>query len=190
MAFEVELKAHVADRDACRRRLLSVCGGDMTDEWKEDVYYALPGGPALFRIRFERYGNGEGNLLFTSKEKTIRDGVEVNREHEFVASGRERENAYAFAASLGYVVYVSKVKRGESCHIPLPDFVPLHVELVEVPPLGWFVEMEFLVEDEKNVSRAKALLHEVLAHLGIPESSIEGKYYMDMLRAPSKERQA
>lgn len=65
-----------------------------------------------------------------------------------------------------------------------------YVELVEVPPLGWFVEMEFLVEDEKNISRAKALLHEVLAHLGIPESSIEGKYYMDMLRAPSKERQA
>jgi adenylate cyclase class 2 len=187
MGYEVELKAHVADHEACKKRL-SVLGDGLVPEVKEDVYYSLPGGPALFRIRLEQYGSSQGTLLFTSKEKTIHGGVEVNVEHEFTASGKERDGAMAFARSLGYVEFVRKLKQGVHCHVPFSSFPALHVELVEVPPLGWFVEMEFVLDDQELVEQAKRNLQKALRMLDIDQSAIESRYYMDMLRAPAKQQ--
>lgn len=186
MAFEVELKAHVLDKEEVFRRLSSLTG-DMISERKEDIYYSLPGGPALFRIRFEQYGEDKGSLLFTYKEKTLQDGVEVNKEHEFTAFGDQLQAACDFVSSLGYVVFVTKKKVGTSFQLAWDDFPPLHVELVEVPPLGWFVEMEFLLEDKSLIPQAKEKLHAVLSRLGLSESAIEAGYYMDLLRAPAKQ---
>jgi adenylate cyclase class IV len=155
---------------------------------KEDVYYSLPGGPALFRIRLERYGSSQGTLLFTSKEKTIQNGVEVNVEHEFTASGEERDGAMAFARSLGYVEFVRKLKQGVHCHIPFSGFPSLHVELVEFRRWGGLSRWSSCWMTRNWSRPAKRNLQKALRMLDIDQSAIESRYYMDMLRAPAKQQ--
>ncbi|MFA6844307.1 MAG: CYTH domain-containing protein [Sphaerochaetaceae bacterium] len=181
MSLEVELKAHVPEIGNLRRRLSSRCQGETSEE-KKDVYYCKDGGPALFRIRYEAYDGQEGTVLFTCKEKRINNGIEVNTEHEFTSRGNEFAACQDFALALGYQVYVRKTKSGYSYSLSFPDFPPLHIELVEVPPLGCFIEMEFVLTDQSLVEQAKARLLEVLASLGIDAGDIESRYYMELLK--------
>lgn len=189
MGFEVELKAHVSDPERLRIAIeaLSLIGGP-TFEIKEDIYYALPGEDALFRLRRESSGPSftdlSGQLIFTRKYKTLKDGIEVNQELEFCASDSQFEQAHAFCLSLGYEVYIRKTKKGYFYSYSVTeDFPLLHLELVEVPPLGWFLEMEFVLEDEKKVPMARTFLIQMLQKLGIDQSSIESRYYMHLLKA-------
>ncbi len=57
------------------------------------------------------------------------------------------------------------------------------VGLWEVPPLGWFIEVEILSEtdDEKTVEAAKDQIVSFLNELGIPSEAHEPRYYMEML---------
>ncbi|MDD3902959.1 MAG: adenylate cyclase, partial [Sphaerochaeta sp.] len=65
---------------------------------------------------------------------------------------------------------------------PLEDLPPLHVELVEVLGLGWFLEMEFILEDEALIDTAKKALLSVLDSLLIARESVEERYYMHLLK--------
>lgn len=182
MGYEVELKAHVADPERVRKILVKE-GCVLQDEEKQDIYFSLPNDDPLFRIRYEKYGEGKGSVLFTTKEKSVRNGIEVNRETEFTTTGDQFKASVGFVLALGYVEYVRKLKRGIHTHLAL-DGNELHIELVEVPPLGWFVEMEFILEREEDVPKAKEGLHHALSLLGVGEEHIEPRYYMHLLREP------
>jgi adenylate cyclase class 2 len=190
MAFEVELKAHVQDPQT----IMAILEGfehisDPVCEYKQDIYYAkrLNEEP-LFRIRRESFGPDfdslTGSILFTYKEKSLKDGIEVNVEKEFTTSDSQGENAEQFFLALGYVEYIKKTKKGYSFVHSLEGFSPmLHIELAEVNRLGWFLEMEFLIDDPSLVTLAKEKLLEVLHSIGLDDSTIESKYYMHMLKA-------
>lgn len=183
MSFEVELKAHVPDPE----RLRALLPSPLLEEDKDDVYYSLPGGPALFRIRREVV-DGKGETLFTYKEKKKEGGIETNGEWEFTAPADQFGPALLFARKLGYEVFVEKHKKGWSCSLPSGDLTlgDAHAELVEVPPLGWFFEVEFVLEDMRFIIPAENALKAILARFGIEESAIEPAYYMDMLRSAAK----
>lgn len=189
MGFEVELKVHVKDPEQLRKEIekFSLVNGPVF-EIKEDIYYALPGEDALFRLRRESSGPSfadlTGQLIFTRKHKALKDGIEVNQELEFSANYNQFEQAHAFFLSLGYGVFIRKTKKGYSYSYRMTNDLPfLHLELVEVPPLGWFLEMEFVLEDEKKVPMARTLLIQMLEKLGIDQSDIESRYYMHLLKA-------
>ena len=59
---------------------------------------------------------------------------------------------------------------------------PLHIELVEVGPLGWFLEMEFILPSKEQIPLARDLLRLMLQELGLQEEAIESRYYMDLLK--------
>ncbi len=191
MAYEVELKAHVHDQAKMKCRLDALNGVSAPlCEIKEDVYYCTPGEDALFRLRRESIGPSfsalSGQLVFTRKYKTLKDGIEVNQELEFSADDSQFENAHAFCLSLGYEVHIRKTKRGYAYSYQVSDDLPLlHLELVEVPPLGWFLEMEFILEEEKKVPIARTFLMEMLHRLGLDQADIESRYYTHLLKAQS-----
>ncbi|AEV28157.1 adenylate cyclase, class 2 (thermophilic) [Sphaerochaeta pleomorpha str. Grapes] len=189
MAFEVELKAHVQDPQA----IMAILEGfehisEPVCEYKQDIYYAKnEGEEPLFRLRRESFGPDfdslTGSVLFTYKEKTRKDGIEVNVEKEFTTSDSQGENAEQFFLALGYVEYIKKTKKGYSFVHAIDGFLPmLHIELAEVKSLGWFLEMEFLIEDPSLVAQAKEKLLEVLHAVGLGDSTIESRYYMHMLK--------
>ncbi len=188
MSFEVELKAHIDDPITLKHDIEQFTGiVDVCCEEKDDIYYAKEGEEPLFRLRIERFGPSfhelSGNVRFTRKYKSLKDGIEVNEEVEFLSSSDQGEQAHAFFLSLGYQVYIRKTKRGYSYDWMVDKTLsPLHIELVEIASLGWFIEMEFVLETEEQVPYARTRLIEVLSLFGVPQERIEERYYMHLLK--------
>lgn len=179
MGIEVELKAHVRDPEAVKARLPR----PLRFEEKTDIYWrGQDESQPRFRTRYEQDGTGEGDVLFTLKEKSQSGGIETNQEFEFTAPGKEWERVRRFVEKLGYQVAITKHKKGYESMIPVPGFVPAHAELLEVEPLGWFIEIEFVLDQAEDIPRAKAALHQVLGELGVLASEVEPRPYNDMLR--------
>ena len=61
----------------------------------------------------------EGSLVFTYKNKAIKDGIEVNEEVEFTSTSDQGGAALQFFLSLGYVTYITKQKKGFFYTIPI-----------------------------------------------------------------------
>jgi len=81
-----------------------------------------------------------------------------------------------FCEYLEYKVYIEKHKQGE-----LYTFENVGIELSLVEGLGWFVEIEILVDHQSKVTPARNKLREVLQALSVPENKIEPRYYYELL---------
>ncbi|HKL58484.1 MAG TPA: adenylate cyclase [Sphaerochaeta sp.] len=195
MSFEVELKAHVLDHVLLQQRIEALVGiSPALCELKEDTYFSLPGEDVHFRMRLEQSGPSfdtmQGHVVFTYKDKTRKEGIEVNEEVEFSSPSDQSPFALQFFLNMGYELYIKKTKRGYLYTYPVSGELPvLTIELVEVLGLGWFLEMEFVLEDiaKARVELAKAFLLSVLDELGIDHSQIEEKYYMHLLKKKKPE---
>ncbi len=170
MAIEVELKAWVNDVDQVRSRIREIAEYKGSFD-KQDIYFSKPDAEkSLFRIRQDAKTN-----TITYKEKERKDGIEVNREHEFHVD--DAEVFSHFCAHLGYEVFIKKHKKGE-----LFAFDTVGIELSHIEGLGWFVEVEMLVKAQSEVQFARQKVREVLQLLRIPEVMIEPRYYNEMLK--------
>ena len=197
--YEVELKAHVADKEAVISRLYGFARY-LGAVQKSDVYYAKDGCKRV-RLRTETPytpnvapllpDGGEAPqkpcALFTYKRKELRtdaDGttIEVNDEKECELS--DAAPVEAFLRDSGFTVALEKHKNvlGFQCE-------QVHIELCEVPPLGDFLELETLSEtdDAVQIETLRKSLLTMLAKAGISETQIETRYYSDMLRQAHKE---
>jgi adenylate cyclase class 2 len=202
--LEVELKAHIAAPDALRERLF-LKGAYIGAFHKEDRYWfpapessgALPWG---LRIRRERRigsgGESEERILVTWKTKEVRDGLEVNDEREFAllpdsgtepllgnspvrdAPHRALEALEELFSRLGLSPGYGKQKDGWAWRCG-----PVLAELLEVPPLGFFLEMETLLEDPspEALAQGRADLLSFLDSLDIGRDQIEDRYYSELL---------
>ena len=200
--FEIELKAHVDDREAVIAALNSfaVYGGALQ---KEDAYWhaALECKEVTVRLRREsRFGgedaggfasrsktDDEGNprssrVLFTYKRKEVRtvsDGasIEVNEEKECECSNADAIES--FLADAGFTVCLRKSKRVLSWR-----FEDALFELCDVEGLGDFLEIEIMANergtDEAAAAEEKLLL--LLDKCAISRDRIEKRYYSELLR--------
>ncbi|MGB4406654.1 MAG: CYTH domain-containing protein [Sphaerochaeta sp.] len=188
MGVEVELKAHVSDHALLKKRIEALTGiSSCLCELKQDTYLSPKWEDSHFRMRLEQRGPSfesmQGTLVFTYKNKELADGIEVNEEVEFNASSDQDVAALHFFLSMGYEIYITKTKRGYVYSYSVcPDLPPLTIELVEVVGLGWFIEIEFVLENPSKVEMAREKLLLVLDQVGVGRSSVEEKYYMDMLK--------
>lgn len=187
MSLETEIKAHVSDDmvDSIKAKLLSMSSciehGNIS---KFDVYWSdSEDGDPVFRTRKETC-NGKTDVLFTakpSKSKT-KDGMEKNVELEFQTQGEEWERVLQFIRGIGCKVCRVKWKKGWHCNLEHCGF-DIHVELLNVRYLGWFLEMEICSEEELDFAKADQALHEILYLVGLDSSAVEPLGYNKMLRA-------
>lgn len=179
MAYETEMKAWIDDWDAVEAHLRGRLVFNRAFI-KEDRYYIGAGGGSsagapigpTFRLRKD----GE-HCVVTFKTKAIRNGMEFNQEREFAVD--DGDEFAAFAAHIGFVNDARKVKRGLS----FTDG-DLHVELVEIVGLGFFLEVEFVHEDGDDDlhDQAAARIRAVLELAGVKASQIESRPYNQLLR--------
>lgn len=174
MAFEIELKVRVDHPD----KVLNILRGLAvfhSEYEKQDTYYNVPatrfGGGGDIRVR-----NENGKTIVTRKEKKVVDGLEENREVEFLVS--DQAPFLDFLFFIGCTRRVEKLKKGR--RFILGD---ISLELSEVPPLGWFLEIEKLIESREpaEVALARNEVLKILGDIGITEDKIETRYYTDML---------
>jgi adenylate cyclase class 2 len=196
MAIEIELKARV-DAPETLKNLLDHEGNarfiGVFD--KEDAYWypatgtcaALPASGV--RVRAEKKG-GVQTTLVTYKTKEVRNEIEVNNEREFSVS--DTVVFEELLTALGLAPRARKHKHGcawtynESAVGVLPNIT---VELAFVEGLGCFVELEILARDDEpeTVASSRARLLALLERLGIDKSSIETRYYTELLKEAGRE---
>jgi predicted adenylyl cyclase CyaB len=200
MLYEIELKAHIDDPEALKKRL-SAIGTYKGSYEKDDCYWTAgtascfpAGAPSGIRVRNEKTvdsaGKSSARILVTCKIHQYADNVEVNDEREFeVSSGAAFGD---LLGRLGLKPGINKRKKGWSWAIGAefrdfaakPPSLPVLAELSEVSRLGWFIELEILspVNDEKTVAGSQKTLFSLLETLGIEQEKIEKRPYTQMLQ--------
>ena len=197
MNYEIELKAHVRNRDEVIK-ILNSAGTYLGHTEKQDDYYHFELGEGLTapdgrsflssRIRKETLtlnGKTSSTCYFTYKRKEIKkneDGteIEVNEENEFTTE--DASALEVFFKDLGGKIDLHKSKSVEQwTHTKNGETA--HVELCNVPPLGDFLEIEIIKNqnDEETVRKCKKIIEEIFTDCGISLDQIEPRYYRDML---------
>jgi adenylate cyclase class 2 len=182
--FEIELKAHLADRSAAADRLNAFASYAGFTE-KSDTYWVsaqadAPSGAdaPVIRVRQTGRGDSDGETIVTFKKKELMNGVEVNNETEFTVS--KREEFEALLRILGFVPGIRKHKKTSSWR-----YENALLEVSSVAGLGDFIEIEILSEtdDPVTIKDCTRRLHTILEMAGVPESAIEPRHYAEMLSA-------
>ena len=185
--YEIELKAHVEDRDATIAKIntfATFCG----EVQKSDTYYRLTQGNRKISTRIRTESNDAGTkFLLTYKRKELRtdeNGIktEVNDEKECLISAVEPLEA--LLSDIGFSVSLKKEKSVLGW-----NYREAHLELCTVVPLGDFLEIEIISpqNDSESVRTYQQELYSILAMAGISRDKIEERYYSDMLREAAAE---
>lgn len=188
MAYEIELKAHVGDSrvESLRETLMRIPTMAFHGETdKYDVYWShTPDGEPLYRTRREMNENGP-DILFTAKPSKVKtsNGTEQNTELEFAAAADQWERIQEFCSGIGLKVCRIKWKKGYSYFVTYQGF-EIHVELLFVKYLGWFLEMEICPESLEGFDSVLAdkALRSLLVEVGLCESDVESRGYNRMLK--------
>ncbi|MDR3356521.1 MAG: CYTH domain-containing protein [Spirochaetaceae bacterium] len=201
MAFEIELKAWVDDRETVERRIGELA--DLTADFRKEDRYWVPDSSVAarraapvsgVRVRREtvtaRDGSTESFTLVTYKTKEVRNGLEINEEKEFSLKAPPESQSRAdgeeaavrafeeLLGRLGLVPGMSKKKEGRAW-----KYGSITVELSELDRLGCFLELEILTDNgsAETVELARESLLGLLALIGIKKDRIETRYYNEML---------
>ena len=185
MPKEIELKAHVDDSKTLKNLLEKKA--EYLYAFEKDDSYFFPAEfsahfPSGVRIRSEKRTFPDGHIksacFLTYKVKDVREGIEINDEHEFEVSstsGQPSEGFKEFLTKLELKQGISKSKKGWAF-----SDKGITMELVEVAKLGWFLELE-IISSNADVSKEKMRLLDCLKDLNIDKEAIESRFYSQML---------
>ncbi len=202
--FEIELKAHVADRKSTAQKISAFAEFDRFIS-KEDNYYRLDkadGNHITARIRKEKLFSCRDTIEFTDKtpcgssivltykRKELRAGqngkpIEVNDEKETVLS--DPDAVISLLEDSEFKKYIYKKKEAAGWYYDTPCG-KAHIELCDVSELGDFIEVEIIAcdSDSETVSKIRAQIEKIIEKAGIPLDQIEERYYSEMLSEKNK----
>lgn len=188
MAKEIELKAHVYDFSLTLEKLrLNKHISEEKFAHKLDIYYFNPLINQSFRVRQELLKSNDvlvsKDTIITVKQKSIIEGIEQNNEIEVELPYDNFKDTLTFFDSMGFNKTIRKSKTGYSFNFNKFDY-PLHIELLEVNDLGWFFEIEFVIDeniDQNIINNLINNLYETLKIFDIPVENIEKRYYSQMI---------
>jgi adenylate cyclase, class 2 len=174
VAFEIELKVWVKDREHLKKKLDAgylFAGSGV----KNDIYFLRKNENSpvhRFRVRLE----GE-KIQVTIKNKIRRGGFEENKEVEFYIS--DLTAFTEFARQLGYEESIRKRKEFDIYHDST-----IQLELNHVDYVGDFLEIEKMLDEQSpaKVKQARDEIYTIMRDLGFNESDIEERYYTEMLK--------
>lgn len=155
---------------------------------KQDTYY----GPkekkqvnayqdSVFRIRKEK-----GRQILSFKNKSFLDKTEVNQENEIDVSSIDKKELELFFDYLGYKSFIDKIKKSHIYIMRRENQFPVTIEHNNIEPLGEFIEIEILTGDENDAPRARDLIDQIFNEIGITETDVENRYYIDLLSGRQK----
>lgn len=184
--YEIELKAHVTDREKTIEKLNSFAEFSGNLE-RHDTYWTknVNGKLITARIRHE-IENGNEIFLLTYKRKQLITGAngetsEVNDENETALENRCALEI--LLEDLGFEITTKKDKIIKVWKFAT-EFGNATLELATVLPLGDFLEIEILSEknDSELTAKIQAELYKILEKSGISKNQIENRYYSDMIK--------
>ena len=174
--YEVEAKVPLskADFERLKRELPTIAKkeGSIVNL---DRYYS---NPKQFFLRI-RERNGEG--LLNLKSKTREKGIELNQEIEIPITSAKKFDSLLKKMKIPH--YISKQK--DSILFRKGDF---QIELNTIKNLGYFLEIETIVNSKAGLKKAKAGLLSIFKSLGFTNKDFEKKYYLELLEEKRKNK--
>ncbi|WP_407400099.1 class IV adenylate cyclase [Treponema sp.] len=182
---EIEIKARVADKKAVEDQLNSFAEFKRAVT-RDDTYYIGPSGKGKkIRIRKETE-DGKITWILTYKKKENKisaDGTATEVNEELETTMEDSTPLVRYLEDSGYTVALTK-------HKDVYDwsYEEATLELCNIPPLGWFLEIEILTEsnDDATVQSAQKKLKDMLLKSGLSDKDIEEKYYSQLLKEYNK----
>lgn len=134
--------------------------------------------PRVIRIRSEKKENGKEESFFTLKWKTVKNGIEMNREDETAV-----ENAdvlRSLFSSIGFYKYFEKNKDAYSVYCKYKDFEEeLHLELEKVNQYLYF-EVEY-TGNSSEPEKIKADLNTFVKLFGLDPQKKDSRSWMSII---------
>ncbi len=182
---EIELKARVKDPSHVESMLNSFAEFKAS-VIREDLYFANDKiNSRKIRIRKETSDSGTRWLLTYKKKENVtgQNGISTEVNNEMETTIEDPAVLEQYFLDSGFHVAVKKRKEVRDW-----AYENATIELCNVPPLGWFLEIEILSESDKPdvVAQAQDKLHEILMKSGLSDSDIENRYYSDLLKEAQK----
>ena len=193
--MEIELKAHARDRETVLQKLRAFAAFDKSSV-KDDRYYKLdkagaPKGYVSARVRRETQkdeaGAATGTKIFLTykkkEERVTSNGAALEVNQEFESAMENSECAEALLTDAGFVPYLEKHKDVTGFYADT-KCGRAHLELCSVPPLGDFLEIEFVTDGdvpEEKIAEMRAELEALVLKCGLALDDIEEKYYSELL---------
>lgn len=168
--YEVEAKVKISKADFQRlsKELKKIAKYSGKIE-KKDTYFNNPSN-AVIRMR------KEGVLsTLNIKEKNRSRGVEASKEIEWNILNNKN-----FTNILKKIDICPKLKKYKTTY--LYKAFGFNMELNYIKNLGYFLEIERIVNTKVEVTKAKKDLHNIFKKFGYTSKNFESKYYLELLR--------
>lgn len=167
--YEVEAKVPITrgEYSALRARLRKE-GKYLGKKRSEDTYY---NGPTEETVRIRKRGAKQSfDIKYRNTVKSIEQNIELEWDIKNLSTWQ------SLLKKLNIKPRIKKTKKTE-----LYKYKGFHVELNEVRPLGYYLEIEKVIKDETKASSAKKDLIKVFKDLGYRQSDFEPKRYLELL---------
>lgn len=149
---------------------------------EQDLYFTFAHAKGYQKQRFRLRQVGDKSIVTVKVPGRSEPGIEANREFEFEVSDPEAFKVFCREFKMRVLIEKHKKVKRYSYHPPKKEFDrPVTIDLNQVKNLGEFIELETMVDKEKQVPRASAFLKSILDRLGIPCSKIEPTAYTELL---------
>ena len=179
--IEVELKARLKNPEQVEKEIIKKAK-PVGEFIEEDIYFTFANTTGYQKQRF-RLRRVQGKAIVTVKiEGKAEPGVEANQEFEFEIS--DPQAFKVFCQEFGFRVLIEKKKKVKRfLFIPPEDEFSekITIELNQVENLGYFLELETLVENQNQILPASRYLKKLLREFKIPLSQIESRPYTELL---------
>lgn len=179
--IEIEKKAYLK-RQETLQKIKEIASFVKVSE-KKDIYFAPIAfkrenlyKEALFRIR--RKGDEQ---ILSYKKKQVKDKTEINDEHEIDVSSQNLAELRDFFQHIGFFPFIEKTKKTNLYKYSKNKDFDVLIEHNLIEDLGEFIEIEILTEDSSQIENASNIISKLFQEIGILESEIEPRYYIDLL---------
>jgi predicted adenylyl cyclase CyaB len=167
----VEIKARLAEPEEVRVRAAALADGPPELLEQEDTFFVCPAG----RLKLRRFGDGAAELISYRREDTAGP-----RESRFCKA--PVADADLLEAVLGPTLGVlGRVRKRRTVYLAGPT----RIHLDEVERLGWFLELEVVLEDRQSTTDGERIARELMATLGITHAHLVDVAYVDLIHAVS-----
>ena len=189
MGLEIEFKAFIDSNrvEEVKKKLESLFVYNGYVKKTDEYFSSLPNGEPLFRIRIQNDKKGSKILITSKPNKSKESGLEFNIENEFEVPFDQLSNLRNFITGLNLYLCRKKYKEGYDFS-GFFDSSNLHLELLNVKYLGWFLEVEIIslngLEPKKeDLNVINNIFRNILDKLDIGFEHIVSTGYYKMLAA-------
>nr|WP_267506440.1 class IV adenylate cyclase [Borreliella afzelii] len=168
--FEIESKAFIPPKEL--KRIIKLANKKfkfIKEEIKADIYYS--NSKKIIRIR--KLNTLEKIVTFKKKILDKNNAIEINKEVEF-----KIDNVNNFLILLKELKFKKLYKKIKKSLIYQTN--NLNVEINEVKNLGFFLEIEKIINNQNDIDLAKKEINNIINQFGLKEN-LETRSYFELL---------